>query len=212
MESSGIEKDTVTYNSLINGYGKQGRLDMVALLVQDMRAQGVAPSVLTYSTLIDIYSKAGMHGDAFNVYLDFKESGLKADVVLFSSFIDTLAKNGLVECALSLLDEMMKMGIKPNVVTYNTIIDAFGKSKILPEEDPEIGDMGIVGVYGGQIVRAANPATRGWRSAVDVRMKRSQELFFILELFQKMVQQGVRPNVVTFSAILNACRYIFTSS
>ncbi|CAN6343324.1 unnamed protein product [Urochloa humidicola] len=205
MESLGIEKDTVTYNSLINGYGKQGRLDMVAFLVQDMRAQGVAPSVLTYSTLIDIYSKAGMHGDAFNVYLDFKESGLKADVVLFSSFIDTLAKNGLVECALSLLDEMMKMGIKPNVVTYNTIIDAFGKSKILTEEDPEIGDMGIVGVYAGQIVRAANPATRGGRSAIDVRMRRSHELFFILELFQRMIQQGVRPNVVTFSAILNAC-------
>lgn len=205
MEKLGIEKDTVTYNSLINGYGKQGRLDMVAFLVQDMRAQGVAPSVLTYSTLIDIYSKAGMHGDAFNVYLDFKESGLKADVVLFSSFIDTLAKNGLVECALSLLDEMMKMGIKPNVVTYNTIIDAFGKSKIFTEEDSDIGDMGIVGVYGGQVVRVTNPVIRGGRSATDVRMRRSQELFFILELFQKMVQQGVRPNVVTFSAILNAC-------
>ncbi|KAF7063932.1 hypothetical protein CFC21_070394 [Triticum aestivum] len=204
MEDSGIEKDTVTYNSLINGYGKQGRLDIVSFLVQDMRRRGVAPSVLTYSTLIDIYSKAGMHGDAFNVYLDFKESGLKADVVLFSSFIDTLAKNGLVEWALSLLNDMTEMGIKPNVVTYNTIIDAFGKSKVHAEEDPEVGDMGIVGVYNGQIIRAANPVTRG-HSAIDVRMRRSQELYFILELFQKMVQQGVRPNVVTFSAILNAC-------
>lgn len=209
MEELGIEKDTVTYNSLINGYGKQGRLDIVSILVQDMRKRGVAPSVLTYSTLIDIYSKAGMHGDAFNVYLDFKESGLKPDVVLFSSFIDTLAKNGLIEWALSLLNDMTEMGIKPNVVTYNAIIDAFGKSKVMMEDDSEVGDMGIVGVYGGQIVRVANPVSRGGRSATDVRMRRSQELFFILELFQKMVQQGVRPNVVTFSAILNACRYIF---
>ncbi|KAL5225986.1 hypothetical protein ABZP36_012625 [Zizania latifolia] len=205
MEELGIEKDTVTYNSLINGYGKQGRLDIVSILVQDMRKRGIAPSVLTFSTLIDIYSKAGMHGDAFNVYLDFKESGLKPDVVLFSSFIDTLAKNGLIEWALSLLNDMAEMGIKPNVVTYNAIIDAFGKSKVLTEDDPEIGDMGIVGVYGGQIVRVANPVNRGGRSATDVQMRRSQELYFILELFQKMVQQGVRPNVVTFSAILNAC-------
>uniref|UniRef100_A0ACD6ASX0 Uncharacterized protein n=1 Tax=Avena sativa TaxID=4498 RepID=A0ACD6ASX0_AVESA len=174
MEDSGIEKDTVTYNSLINGYGKQGRLDIVSFLVQDMRRRGVAPSVLTYSTLIDIYSKAGMHVDAFNVYLDFKESGLKPDVVLFSSFIDTLAKNGLVEWALSLLNDMTEMGIKPNVVTYNTIIDAYGKSKVLAEEDPEVGDMGIVGLCNGQIIRAANPVTRG-RSAIDVRMRRSQE-------------------------------------
>uniref|UniRef100_J3NE62 Smr domain-containing protein n=2 Tax=Oryza brachyantha TaxID=4533 RepID=J3NE62_ORYBR len=205
MEELGIEKDTVTYNSLINGYGKQGRLDIVSILVQDMRKRGIAPSVLTYSTLIDIYSKAGMHGDAFNVYLDFKESGLKPDVVLFSSFIDTLAKNGLIEWALSLLNDMTEMGIKPNVVTYNAIIDAFGKSKVITEDDPEVGDMGIVGVYGGQIVRVVNPMSRGGRPATEIRMRRSQELFFILELFQKMVQQGVRPNVVTFSAILNAC-------
>ncbi|XP_020101914.1 pentatricopeptide repeat-containing protein At2g31400, chloroplastic [Ananas comosus] len=206
MDVMGVDKDTVTYNSLINGYGKQGKFDVVAFLIQDMRQRGVAPSVLTYSTLIDIYSKAGMYGDAANVFVEFKESGLRPDVVLYSSFIDTLAKNGLVECAVSLLDEMTRMGIEPNVVTYNTIIDAFGKSRAFVEEEEGGSDVGIGAVYGGHGVRVLGQLTRGiGRPVTEEARRRSEELFCILELFQKMIQQGVRPNVVTFSAILNAC-------
>lgn len=191
MEVMGIEKDTITYNSLINGYGKQGRLDMVTFLVQDMKQRRVPMSLLTYSSLIDIYSKAGFYGDAANVFLNFKRSGLKADVVLYSSFIDTLAKNGLVECAIWMLDEMVRVGIEPNVVTYNTVIDGFGKCKVFTEEANRS--------VSGPIMKAV-----GHQMADDTR-RGSEELFVILGLFQRMVQQGVRPNVVTFSAILNAC-------
>ncbi|PKA51558.1 Pentatricopeptide repeat-containing protein [Apostasia shenzhenica] len=205
MEVMGIDKDTVTYNSLITGYGKQGRFDVVNCLIQDMREKGIAPSVLTYSTLIDIYSKAGMYGDAVNVFLDFKESGLKADVVLISSFIDMLSKNGLVECAVWLLDEMTRIGIEPNVVTYNTIIDGFGKSKVFIEEGhaPVIGDGEV---DNNQLIRVLGNLTKGIvQPMVAEPRRKSEELFCILGLFQRMVQQGVRPNVVTFSAILNAC-------
>ncbi|XP_042440331.1 pentatricopeptide repeat-containing protein At2g31400, chloroplastic-like [Zingiber officinale] len=204
METTGVDKDIVSYNCLINGYGKQGRFDIVAHLVQDMRERGVTPTILTYSTLIDVYSKAGMYGDAANVFFGFKESGLKADVVLYSSFIDILAKNGLVDCSVWLLDEMMRTGIEPNVVTYNTIIDAFGKSRIVHEGDG-VGNELEGGGAGSQIVGAFCHVTRGIGPPAVEESRRSEELLCILGLFQKMVQQGVRPNVVTFSAILNAC-------
>ncbi|KAJ6848191.1 pentatricopeptide repeat-containing protein, chloroplastic [Iris pallida] len=195
MEVMGVDKDTVTYNSLISGYGKQGRLDVVSFLVQDMRARGISSSVLTYSTLIDVYSKAGMYGDAMNVFLAFKESGLKADVVLYSSFVDTLAKNGLVDCAVWLLDEMVSVGIEPNVVTYNTVIDGFGKSRTFLDEEESSA---VSGQKGKEVAVAGQPVAEEAR-------RRSAELFCILGLFQRMVRQGVKPNVVTFSAIINAC-------
>lgn len=195
MEVMGVDKDTVTYNSLINGYGKQGRLDVVSFLVQDMRARGISSSVLTYSTLIDVYSKAGMYSDAMNVFLVFKESGLKADVVLYSSFVDTLAKNGLVDCAVWLLDEMVRVGIEPNVVTYNTVIDGFGKSRTFVDEAESSA---VSGQKGKEVAVVGQPVAEEAR-------RRSEELFCILGLFQRMVRQGVRPNVVTFSAIINAC-------
>ncbi|XP_020581196.1 pentatricopeptide repeat-containing protein At2g31400, chloroplastic [Phalaenopsis equestris] len=205
MEVMSIEKDIITYNSLITGYGKQGRFDVVSYLIRDMRERGVASNVLTYSTLMDIYSKAGMYEVAANVFLEFKESGLKADVVLYSSFIDMLAKNGLVKLAVRLLDEMTHIGIEPNVVTYNTIIDGFGKSRIFVQGGIENrvveaeGDCNqIVRIFGNLTKEIVKPMVEG-------AMKKSEDLFCILGLFQRMIQQRVTPNVVTFSAILNAC-------
>jgi hypothetical protein len=38
--------------------------------------------------------------------------------------------------------------------------------------------------------------------------QRSKEILSTVEMFHKMHELGIKPNVVTFSAILNACRYV----
>uniref|UniRef100_A0A0C9RTR3 TSA: Wollemia nobilis Ref_Wollemi_Transcript_13576_3042 transcribed RNA sequence n=1 Tax=Wollemia nobilis TaxID=56998 RepID=A0A0C9RTR3_9CONI len=181
MERAGINKDAVTYNALLGGYGKQGRYDKVKALFQEMKTEAVAPNVLTYSTLIDTFSKGGLQAEAMQILKEFKHSGLKPDVVLYSALIDALCKNGLVEEALSLLDQMTNEGVMPNVVTYNSIIDAFGRS----------GQLGI-------------ERTLSMSFSEDTRQT-SKEILYTVEMFHKMHELGIKPNVVTFSAILNAC-------
>ncbi|XP_057966721.1 pentatricopeptide repeat-containing protein GUN1, chloroplastic isoform X2 [Malania oleifera] len=222
MESSGIRKDVVTYNALLGGYGKQGKYDQIKQIFAEMKARRVCPNLLTYSTLIDVYSKGGLYREAMEAFREFKQAGLKADVVLYSTLIDALCKNGLVESAVSLLDQMTKEGIRPNVVTYNSIIDAFGrtttaehadgvsggacKSQITyfsstehaAERDTEFREDKQIIEYFGQLAADksyfAKKCNRG-----------GQEIFCILEVFQKMHALEIKPNVVTFSAIINAC-------
>ncbi|XP_077217949.1 s uncoupled 1 [Tasmannia lanceolata] len=220
MERSGIEKDTVTYNALLGGYGKQGKYDVVKYLFEEMKRECVAPNVLTYSTLIDVYSKGGMHKEAMDIFREFKRAGLKADVVLYSSLVDVLCKNGLVELSVSMLDEMTKEGIQPNVVTYNSIIDAFGRSRTaqIQEIDDKTNDMyelpngdvvmSDIGDKKGdnQVMRILGQlAVRKERHAMEGAKNNSQELLCILGVFHKMHDLEIKPNVVTFSAILNAC-------
>jgi pentatricopeptide repeat protein len=228
MESCGIKKDAVTYNALLGGYGKQGKYDDVRKKFEEMKAENVSPNLLTYSTLIDVFSKGGLYKEAMEVFGEFKHAGLKADVVLYSALIDALCKNGLVESAVSLLDEMTKEGIRPNVVTYNSIIDAFGRSAAIEclvdtaagtgerHTEPasqmvfedaiesEVGDQEdsrIMKMFGQLAAEKAGHLKK------DKRVR--QEILCILGVFQKMHQLEIKPNVVTFSAILNACRYIF---
>ncbi|MQL78539.1 hypothetical protein Taro_010972 [Colocasia esculenta] len=203
MDRLGIDRDVVTYNALIAGYGKQGRFDVLGYLVQKMGVENIQPNVLTYSTLIDVYSKAGLHQNAMDVYMEFRETGLKADVVLYSSLIDTLCKNGLVESAVWLLNEMIRVGIRPNVVTFNSIIDAFGKSTLVDGVD--VGSEKEVEEARKQIVRAFGQLASSEGSIMEVAKRSSQELVCILGLFRRMHFLGIKPNVVTFSAILNAC-------
>ncbi|WJZ90483.1 hypothetical protein VitviT2T_009624 [Vitis vinifera] len=224
MESSGIKKDAVTYNALLGGYGKQGKYEEVKRVFEEMKAERIFPNLLTYSTLIDVYSKGGLYQEAMEVFREFKKAGLKADVVLYSALIDALCKNGLVESAVSFLDEMTKEGIRPNVVTYNSIIDAFGRSgsaecvidppyetnvskmsssslKVVEDAtESEVGDK-----EDNQIIKIFGQLAAEKTCHAKKENRGRQEILCILAVFHKMHELDIKPNVVTFSAILNAC-------
>jgi hypothetical protein len=110
-----------------------------------------------------------------------------------------------VESAFSLLDEMTKEGIRPNVVTYNSIIDAFGRSAIT--------ECAVDAAAGGIVLHSDNRIMKMFGQLAAEKAgygkndrKVRQEILCILGVFQKMHELDIKPNVVTFSAILNACR------
>ncbi|XP_024378639.1 uncharacterized protein [Physcomitrium patens] len=201
MERVGLKADVVTYNALIDAYGKQGKYKDAACLFDKMKGEGLVPNVLTYSALIDSYSKAGMHQDVSNVFTEFKRAGLKPDVVLYSSLIDSCCKCGLVEDAVVLLQEMTQAGIQPNIVTYNSLIDAYGRygqaDKLeavkanMPNSVQKIGERSM------EVVRKPPPSQQNASDHTGV--------LAAVSVFHEMQQFGLKPNVVTFSAILNAC-------
>ncbi|KAL3531547.1 hypothetical protein ACH5RR_010869 [Cinchona calisaya] len=214
MESMGIKKDVVTYNALLDGFGKQGMYDKVMELFTKMKAENLSPNLLTYSTLISVYSKGGLYREAMQVYREFKRQGMKADVVFYSKLIDALCKLGLVELSALLLDEMMKGGIQPNVVTYNSIINSFGwstatefplESDQQTESSLSVAESKRDNKNKDRIVRIFEQLASG-KSAFDEKLKRGRQDFLcVLGVFQKMHEMEIKPNVVTFSAILNAC-------
>ncbi|CAA7027300.1 unnamed protein product [Microthlaspi erraticum] len=223
MASVGIKKDVVTYNALLGGYGKQRKYDEVKTVFAEMKRDHVLPNLLTYSTLIDVYSKGGLYKEAMEIFREFKSVGLRADVVLYSALIDALCKNGLVGSAVSLIDEMTKEGIRPNVVTYNSIIDAYGRSattELLAESRDVVASTLQVGsssspaaslselteTEDNQVIQAFGQLTLENNSKMKKDCKEGmQELSCVLEVFRKMHKLEIKPNVVTFSAILNAC-------
>ncbi|XP_058187903.1 pentatricopeptide repeat-containing protein GUN1, chloroplastic-like [Rhododendron vialii] len=224
MQSMGIKKDVVTYNALLDGYGKQGEYEKVKELFQEMKAERFVPNLLTYSTLISVYSKGGLYREAMEVYKEFKMGGLKADVVFYSKLVDALCRKGLVESSVLLLEEMTEKGIRPNVVTYNSIINAFGatgecstdgaggsgKSGSLVESPQSVVLWDAVRstiehTDGDRIIRIFEELAAGnsCHSKKDKRFR--QEILCVLGVFQKMHELKIKPNVVTFSAILTAC-------
>ncbi|GAV83059.1 PPR domain-containing protein/PPR_2 domain-containing protein [Cephalotus follicularis] len=224
MESSGIRKDVVSYNSLLGGYGKQFKFEEVKRVFEEMKSNRVTPNILTYSTLIDGYSKGGLYREAMQVFREFQQVGLKADVVLYSALIDALSKNGMVESAVSVLDEMTKEGIRPNVVTYNSVIDAFGRSQIAQfAVNAAHGTSNLQDNYSASTVSedfteseaAAKEDNQIIKSLGQLAIEKGgqgkresqgrQEILCILEVVHKMHELEIKPNVVTFSAILNAC-------
>ncbi|GFQ01550.1 pentatricopeptide repeat-containing protein at2g31400 chloroplastic, partial [Phtheirospermum japonicum] len=212
MESIGIQKDVVTYNALLDGFGKQGMYDKVKELFGEMKRGRLNPNLLTYSTLISVYSKGGLYKEAMEVYREFKRQGLKADVVFYSKLIDALCKKGLVESSALLLEEMMNEGIQPNVVTYNSIINAFGLAESGDNLESRLESSRVMalenigGNKGGykeddRIIEVFKELSGNGKSE---RMGK-KDFRCVLGVFRTMHEMEIKPNVVTFSAILNAC-------
>ncbi|KAL2329755.1 hypothetical protein Fmac_017336 [Flemingia macrophylla] len=219
MECCGIKNDIVTYNALIEGYGRHNKYVEVRKLFEEMKARRIYPNNLTYSTLIKMYTKGRMYAEAMDVYREFKKEGMETDVVFYSALIDALCKNGLIKSSLRLLDVMTEKGRRPNVVTYNSIIDAFrvgqmpalecGVDTSLKASEHQI----IAGKFQEQKTGDGNHdeimkmleqlATDN--AGLTKRDRIRQDKFYIVQIFQKMHEMKIKPNVVTFSAILNAC-------
>lgn len=215
MEEIGIKKDVVTYNALLDGFGKQGMYDKVKELFAEMKREHLSPNLLTYSTLISGYCKGGLYKEAMVVYREFKGQGLKADVVFYSKLIDALCKKGLVESSALLLEEMMKEGIQPNVVTYNSIINSFGQSET-DQIEPQIESSKLLalqnipetnreGKEDDRIVQVFRQLAFGKLGKGKHDLKGRKDFRCVLGVFGRMHEMKIKPNVVTFSAILNAC-------
>ncbi|XP_045795336.1 pentatricopeptide repeat-containing protein At2g31400, chloroplastic [Trifolium pratense] len=221
MERCGIKTDVVSYNALLSGYGRHGMYDEVRRLFEEMKARNIYPNTLTYSTMIDVYTKGGMFQEAMDVYKEFKMARLEVDVVFYSAIIDTLCKNGLAESSVVLLMAMIEKGIKPNVVTFNSIIDAsrqlptfeygvHGSSQAVVHPTEQSSSTVIDGAFQikpgeDRILKMFEQLAAEKAGHIKKDRRGRQDQHCILWLFQKMQELHIKPNVVTFSAILNAC-------
>jgi pentatricopeptide repeat protein len=57
-----IQPNLYTFNILINGLCRAGKLNKAEDVIEDMKAWGISPNVVTYNTLVDGYCKRGSAG------------------------------------------------------------------------------------------------------------------------------------------------------
>lgn len=177
------------------------------------------------SALISMYGKIGCISLGHKM---FDEVDVK-DVVLWNCLIDGYAKNGLLEEALNLLDSMKLAGLKPNASTLVGLLSACSTSGALALGQclhdyvegqhlvlDEVLGTALVDMYAkcGLLSKAIDVFERiehkdvqCWTTmisgyGVNGEAKNAISLYHIME-----EQERVRPNEVTFLAVLNACSH-----
>jgi pentatricopeptide repeat protein len=66
-----------TYNTLINGFCKEGNLEKARELLQEISEKGCRPNLLTYNTLIDGLCKHHKLDEAQKIFYDMPKQGLR---------------------------------------------------------------------------------------------------------------------------------------
>ncbi|KAL2930060.1 hypothetical protein RDABS01_035470 [Bienertia sinuspersici] len=147
MEDVGCKPTLVTYNVILNVYGKMGMPWIkITEIMDNMKRDGIAPDLYTYNTLISCCRRGSLYEEAAKTFEEMKLAGFVPDKVTYNVLLDVCGKSrrpkeaievlqemethggGLLDEAMELKAQMVKRGIKPDVFTYTTLFSGFEKA------------------------------------------------------------------------------------
>jgi pentatricopeptide repeat protein len=225
MQAGGMNPDAVTFVSCIKSCTNLGDIVRGLELHAQVTRKGLEGDLLIGSMLVDMYAKCGLLFEAEDLFQKLPVRGVIAWNVLVAAYIE----HELDEKAISCFDKMQLEGIPPNAAMYVSILKACGYLGALSKGQDLHNDIKATGPLETDLIIR--------HSLVDMYAKsgsiaKAQELFDdlpvqelaswnallagyaqhgadarILHALHEMNLQGVRPNLVTFVNLLNACNH-----
>lgn len=147
MDSLDIEnsirkpKLTSTYNTLIDLYGKAGRLKDAANIFAEMLKSGVAMDTITFNTMIHTCGSHGNLSEAESLLNKMEERCISPDTKTYNIFLSLYADVGNIDAALKCYWKIREVGLFPDVVTHRAVLHVLCQRKMLQEVETIIEEM-----------------------------------------------------------------------
>ncbi|KAH7517549.1 pentatricopeptide repeat-containing protein At5g48730, chloroplastic [Ziziphus jujuba] len=129
METQGLRPNTVTYNILIDAYGKARKFaEMETTLVEMLQEEDCEPDVWTMNSTLRAFGSSGQIETMEMCYEKFQSAGIQPNIKTFNILLDSYGKTGNYEKMSAVMEYMQKYHYSWTIVTYNVVIDAFGRA------------------------------------------------------------------------------------
>ncbi|KAJ8543457.1 hypothetical protein K7X08_005980 [Anisodus acutangulus] len=138
---------TATYNTLIDLYGKAGRLKDAANVFNEMLKSGVTLDAFTFNTMIFICGSHGNLEEAEALLNKMEERGISPDTKTYNIFLSLYANAGKIDRALQWYKKIRGTGLFPDAVTCRAIIQILCKQNMLKEVEDVISEIESLGMY-----------------------------------------------------------------
>ncbi|XP_078168671.1 pentatricopeptide repeat-containing protein At3g20730-like [Carex rostrata] len=187
----GFQHDPVTTGSLIDSYAKCGSI-LEAKAVFHTMAQ---PDLISCTALITGCSneKEGCR-EALGIFSNISRLGLKLDRIILCSVLNICANLAFLVTGRQIHASVIKCNMLNDVALWNALIDMYAKSGDLKDarhvfdEMPSRNVVSWTSIMSGYGKFGCNEGALG--------------------LFADMEKDGVKPNDVTFLAIMTSCAYV----
>ncbi|XP_042064820.1 pentatricopeptide repeat-containing protein At4g39952, mitochondrial-like [Salvia splendens] len=221
MQHQGIKPDISSLLSVISSCSRLGAICFARSIHCCMMKTMMLEKVTIVNSLINMYGKCSKLNEAERLL-----NHTSHDITTWNSLISSYIDNGNCLKAIALFDVMITRGLKPNKATLAVLLSACAQIASL-EKGKKVHDYIIEAGFGCEVSVAT--------SLVDMYAKCGQidmakEIFNSLsdrdiicwnvmifcygmhgygksavEMFQRMKESDVRPNDLTFLAVLSAC-------
>ncbi|GMY28081.1 putative pentatricopeptide repeat-containing protein At5g43820 [Fagus crenata] len=121
--------DCMTYNIIIGGWSKFGRVSEIESVLKAMLVDGFSPDCLTFSYLIEGLGRAGQIDDAVEIFEHMKEKGCVPDTGAYNAMIFNSISVGDFDGCMRYYKSMLSNNCYPDILTFTKLISAFLKAR-----------------------------------------------------------------------------------
>ncbi|KAM7265962.1 hypothetical protein ACFE04_003645 [Oxalis oulophora] len=183
------EPDMVTYNSIIGGYAKSGDLEMAYRTFTNMPSK----NIVSWTTMISGYIGAGMSKEALNIFHQMQIEKVKPDKIVLASILTACSNLGALDQGKWIHEFIDRSKIRVDSFLECALIDMYAKC----------GDMEKALEIFQKMEKKDVVAWTSIISGFSIHGRARDAI----EWFSQMQKVGVKPNLVTFTAILTACSH-----
>ncbi|KAL2232957.1 UNVERIFIED_CONTAM: Pentatricopeptide repeat-containing protein [Sesamum indicum] len=224
MNEEKVRPSSTTISSLLVACAKSAQLQHGKFLHGYIMRNNVRSDIFVESSLVDLYFKCGSVALAERVFHMMPKSSVVAWNVMISGYVSA----GCYFEALSIYDEMREAGISPDAITFTSAVAACSQLAALERgkelhkciiecrlNSNEVLMGALLDMYAkcGAVEQAASIfnqlSTRdlvSWTSMIVAYGSHGQA-FEALKLFDEMLLKHIRPDRVTFLAVISACSH-----
>lgn len=123
MELKGIERDVMSYGSMISCFSKAGSLDSVMKLFNRMKEAGITPDRKVYNAVVFALAKGRCVDEAKALVKSMEDKKVSPDTATFNSLIGPLCKARQVQEAMEMFDAMLQRGLSPSIRTFHPLLN-----------------------------------------------------------------------------------------
>ncbi|GAB4832888.1 hypothetical protein Ancab_006906 [Ancistrocladus abbreviatus] len=225
MQRAEVTPNQSTLLSVLSACAQSASLELGNRVRSWIEENGLAENLQIANALIDMYSKCGDLNSAWSLF----ETMAQRDLISWNVMIGGYVHNSQYKEALSLFRHMQQLRIKPNEVTFISILPAcahlgaldFGKwihayiDKNFCSLENSSLSTSLIDMYAkcGDIEAAKQvfdslitKNLASWNAMISgLAMHGSAN--DALDLFSKMVGDGIQPDEITFVGVLSACSH-----
>ncbi|XP_015691437.1 pentatricopeptide repeat-containing protein At5g61800 [Oryza brachyantha] len=181
--------DVVSYNALMDGYVKAGRLGLAMREFEGMPER----DAMSWGTVVAGCAKAGRLEEAVRLFDRMRKEGFRPDDVALAAVLSCCAQLGALEKGREVHDYVRQNIPRPNVFLCTGIVDLYAKC-------------GCVEVAREVFEACPEKNVFTW-NALIVGLAMHGHGRVALEYFDRMLVEGFRPDGTTFLGVLIGCSH-----
>lgn len=183
------EKDVVVWTVMIDGYGKIGDVENARALFGEMPQR----NTISWSAMMAAYSRVSDFKEVLCLFKQMQEAGTKPNESVLVSVLTACAHLGAVTQGLWVHSYVKQSNLDFNPILATALVDMYAKCGYVDS---------ALAVFNG----IANKDAGAW-NAMITGLSMNGFARKSLELFNRMVSDGVQPTETTFVAVLTACTH-----